>query len=162
MISELHQPIWRSATQLSELHDQLKGKHFTTFFLLCTSLLKSYYTPAIPLNFWTLRTGVLRILYSRPQRTSRTFGLMFYKSGLDYVALTSGMKTDVKLENERREIFQWVSKVRFKSHHRSIGSDILDYSGQWLRHKAEFIEWRKSSISSILWLHGIRKVPHRS
>ncbi|KAM3075671.1 hypothetical protein ACMFMG_007803 [Clarireedia jacksonii] len=90
VILELRQPIWRSATQLSELHDQLK-------------------------------------------RTN----------------------TDAELESERREILQWVSKIQYKNHHKSIGNNILDGSGQWLRHKVAFIEWRRSSVSSILWLHGI-------
>ncbi|RDW62024.1 hypothetical protein BP6252_11457 [Coleophoma cylindrospora] len=89
VISELHQPIWRSATQLSELHDQLK-------------------------------------------------------------------------QNERREILQWISNIPYKLHHKNTGSGVLHNSGHWLQHKREFIEWRKSSTSSILWLHGIRIVPYPS
>jgi hypothetical protein len=78
---------------------------------------------------------------------------------LGSVALILGTNTDAELESERREILQWVSKIRYKNHHRSIGNNILDDSGQWLRHKVAFIEWRRSSVSSILWLHGIRKIP---
>jgi hypothetical protein len=33
----------------------------------------------------------------------------------------------------------------------------LNGTGQWLIARAEFQEWQKSSESSILWLHGIRK-----
>lgn len=40
VIFGLRQPIWRSATQLSELHDHLKGKHTTTLLLLPTNLLE--------------------------------------------------------------------------------------------------------------------------
>lgn len=31
-------------------------------------------------------------------------------------------------------------------------------SGLWLLNNPKFIEWRKSSAKSMLWLHGIRKV----
>jgi hypothetical protein len=39
----------------------------------------------------------------------------------------------------------------------SVKKQRLDGTGQWLIAKAEFQEWPKSSESSILWLHGIRK-----
>lgn len=38
-----------------------------------------------------------------------------------------------------------------------MGTDFLPNSGQWLVQKKEFVEWRKSSVSSVLWLRGIRK-----
>jgi hypothetical protein len=36
-----------------------------------------------------------------------------------------------------------------------MGTGFLANSGQWLIHKKEFVEWRKSSVSSVLWLRGI-------
>jgi hypothetical protein len=36
-----------------------------------------------------------------------------------------------------------------------LSKDLLSNSGAWLLHSPEFDIWRKSSASSILWLHGI-------
>jgi hypothetical protein len=60
-------------------------------------------------------------------------------------------------ESERQKLFQWMSVIPYKSHHMAMGERFLSGSGAWLQQKTEFIEWRKSSVSSILWLHGIRK-----
>lgn len=60
-------------------------------------------------------------------------------------------------ESERQQLFRWLSVVPHNTHHKTIGKDFLPNSGLWLQQKTEFIEWRKSSVSSILWLHGIRQ-----
>ncbi|KAI9853467.1 MAG: hypothetical protein M1824_001230 [Vezdaea acicularis] len=62
---------------------------------------------------------------------------------------------DCLKREERLEIFRWMSTVPHRSHHENTGNDFLPQSGQWLLQKREFIEWRQSSVSSILWLHGI-------
>jgi hypothetical protein len=51
----------------------------------------------------------------------------------------------------------WLSSAEFGAHHLSVKKQRLDGTGQWLLAKAEFQEWQKSSESSMLWLHGIRK-----
>ncbi len=43
------------------------------------------------------------------------------------------------------------------THHKAMTQNCIPGSGEWLFRKKEFIEWRKSSVSSILWLHGIRE-----
>ncbi|KAH7409627.1 hypothetical protein BKA64DRAFT_705387 [Cadophora sp. MPI-SDFR-AT-0126] len=58
-------------------------------------------------------------------------------------------------EEERLKIFEWLSTVEYRSHHRSKAKTLLPGSGQWLLKKREFIEWISRSTSSILWLHGI-------
>ncbi|KAI9856843.1 MAG: hypothetical protein M1824_005216 [Vezdaea acicularis] len=58
-------------------------------------------------------------------------------------------------EDERQAILNWMSTVPHQSHHRAIGKGFLEGSGKWLQRKDEYIEWRKASTSSILWLHGI-------
>jgi hypothetical protein len=63
----------------------------------------------------------------------------------------------VDLESERLQLFRWMSTVPYNTHHKTIGKDFLPNSGLWLQQKTEFIEWMKSSVSSILWLHGIRQ-----
>ena len=65
-------------------------------------------------------------------------------------------------ESERTEVFQWMSNVPYRGHHRSKKKDYLAGSCKWLLEKEKFVEWRKSSVSSILWLHGIRELcPNR-
>lgn len=58
-------------------------------------------------------------------------------------------------EEERLKIFEWLSTVEYRSHHRSKAKTLLPGSGQWLLEKREFGEWMNRSTSSILWLHGI-------
>ena len=59
-------------------------------------------------------------------------------------------------EAERRELFQWLSTVPYKTHHTSVGKNFLLGTGVWLTKKPEFLNWRRSSSSAVLWLHGIR------
>ena len=65
----------------------------------------------------------------------------------------------LKLEqaNERRQLLQWMSTVPYLTHHKTMINDCLPTSGEWLFRKPEFLEWESSSVSSVLWLHGIRK-----
>lgn len=58
-------------------------------------------------------------------------------------------------EDERLKIFNWLSTVEYRSHHRSKVKTLLPGSGRWLLRKQEFREWMSRSSSSILWLHGI-------
>ncbi|MCJ1382729.1 hypothetical protein MMC17_005842, partial [Xylographa soralifera] len=58
-------------------------------------------------------------------------------------------------KSERLELFQWLSTIPHITHHKTIGNDWMARSGQWLLRNKEFISWRKSSVSSVLWLHGI-------
>jgi hypothetical protein len=60
--------------------------------------------------------------------------------------------------SERLQVFEWLSSVKYMTHHRIKFKVLLPGSGQWLFEKQEFLEWRKSSVSSILWLHGIREL----
>ncbi|KAH0536068.1 hypothetical protein FGG08_007034 [Glutinoglossum americanum] len=58
-------------------------------------------------------------------------------------------------ELERERVFQWMSNVPYMNHHKAKVKDCLPGSGRWLFENEKFIEWRKSSASSIMWLHGI-------
>ena len=58
-------------------------------------------------------------------------------------------------EQERANILQWLSRIPNKKHHINTAHDILTGSGQWLLDHPAYTEWRTSSYSSILWLHGI-------
>ena len=56
---------------------------------------------------------------------------------------------------ERKKVFRWMSEIEYKSHHEDLSKGLLPNSGQWLLDHKLFIEWGQSSVSSILWLHGI-------
>jgi hypothetical protein len=47
--------------------------------------------------------------------------------------------------------------MQYKAHHNAMGIGFLPNSGQWLLQNKDFMDWRKSSVSSVLWLHGIRE-----
>ena len=65
--------------------------------------------------------------------------------------------TERLLGDERIKVFHWMSNIEYKHHHEDLSKDLLALSGQWLLESKPFIEWGQSSVSSILWLHGIRK-----
>ena len=56
---------------------------------------------------------------------------------------------------ERRGLLTWLSRIPYREHHDMAYRDVLPDTGLWLLQKAEFLSWRTSSSSSILWLHGI-------
>ncbi|KAL7270204.1 hypothetical protein RUND412_007099, partial [Rhizina undulata] len=56
---------------------------------------------------------------------------------------------------ERSKILEWLSRVPFENHHFFIRPFRQDATGKWLLQKRDFISWKDSSSSSILWLHGI-------
>lgn len=58
---------------------------------------------------------------------------------------------------ERQEILRWLSTVQYKIHHRGLSKDLSEGTGSWLLQKPQYLERRDSSVSSVLWLHGIRK-----
>lgn len=56
---------------------------------------------------------------------------------------------------EKLEILKWLSTVKYREHHRTSISAVMPGSGAWLQQKQDFIDWKTSSTSSILWIHGI-------
>ncbi|KAL8800925.1 MAG: hypothetical protein Q9223_007165 [Gallowayella weberi] len=66
----------------------------------------------------------------------------------------SDVQSNLK-RNERREILSWLSTVRYREHHKTAIASVMPGSGKWLQRKAEFVNWKTSSSSSILWIHGI-------
>ncbi|PLB46372.1 hypothetical protein P170DRAFT_215217 [Aspergillus steynii IBT 23096] len=57
--------------------------------------------------------------------------------------------------DERMEVFHWISRIEYKKHHEELSKGVLPGSGAWLLRSPEYIQWGQSSVSSILWLHGI-------
>jgi len=62
-------------------------------------------------------------------------------------------------ESERLEILAWVSNIPYESYHYTARKGRTDKTGQWLLKHKLHREWRGSSASMILWLHGIRRCP---
>ncbi|KAL8876448.1 MAG: hypothetical protein Q9198_005357 [Flavoplaca austrocitrina] len=58
-------------------------------------------------------------------------------------------------KEERRKILAWLSTVQYREHHRTSYNAVMPGSGAWLQKKPEFVDWKGSSASSILWIHGI-------
>lgn len=63
----------------------------------------------------------------------------------------------LRTEQKKGQILSWLSEIEYIKHHWNALEGILDGTGHWLLGKREFREWRTSKVSSILWLHGIRK-----
>ncbi|KAK4225942.1 hypothetical protein QBC38DRAFT_529985 [Podospora fimiseda] len=55
----------------------------------------------------------------------------------------------------RARILKSISAMPYSIHHKNVGKDRLDGSGQWLLERPEYKSWRNDSCSSVLWLHGI-------
>ena len=77
------------------------------------------------------------------------------------------MRTDFRVaalydklnESERCEILTWVSDIPYESNHYTARRGRTDGTGEWLLRHDRYREWRGSSASTILWLHGIRTCP---
>ena len=63
---------------------------------------------------------------------------------------------DSEMKDERLQILLWLSNTPYKTHHHSLSKGLLKGTGSWLLEKPQFVDWRNSSVSSVLWLHGIR------
>ncbi|KFY32484.1 hypothetical protein V493_00153, partial [Pseudogymnoascus sp. VKM F-4281 (FW-2241)] len=65
-------------------------------------------------------------------------------------------KVQDNLEASRRtKILCWVSPEPYTQHHQQAWKDVLPGTGNWLLSDLVFDKWKKESVSSILWLHGI-------
>lgn len=57
-------------------------------------------------------------------------------------------------KNKRLEILRWVSSQPYVEFHEQIKKRALPGSGRWLLLSSVYVEWRRASSSSLLWLHG--------
>ncbi|TGO19455.1 hypothetical protein BTUL_0004g00930 [Botrytis tulipae] len=56
---------------------------------------------------------------------------------------------------ERETLLRWLSTIPYRKHHKLKRSERLEGSCEWLLNSADYIQWKDSSASSILWLNGI-------
>ncbi|KAK7418265.1 hypothetical protein QQX98_004050 [Neonectria punicea] len=64
-------------------------------------------------------------------------------------------ETDDLSVPERVMMYDWLSSIRYQSHHQTETQGRLSGSGEWLFQSSEFLDWTNSSISGTLWLHGM-------
>ena len=63
-----------------------------------------------------------------------------------------------RLDNsERLNILEWISGIRYEENHFFARQRRIGGTGEWLLQHEKYREWRASSASVILWLHGARK-----
>lgn len=67
------------------------------------------------------------------------------------------IRNESQLKEDRLAILRWLSDVQYRTHHQTLAKGLLEGTGSWLLNKSEYVDWRNSSVSSILWLHGIRE-----
>ena len=59
------------------------------------------------------------------------------------------------LENEDRiKVLRWLSSQPYMEHHEQVAKQVLVGSGAWLLQDQIYVQWHRSSASSLLWLHG--------
>ena len=58
--------------------------------------------------------------------------------------------------NERRDVLEWLSKVKYSDNHNFAKKDRFQGTGKWLLQKDAFDRWLKAE-SSILWVNGKRR-----
>ncbi|THV46387.1 hypothetical protein BGAL_0390g00040 [Botrytis galanthina] len=71
--------------------------------------------------------------------------------------LQDGLEMDYQdsLElRERETLLRWLSTIPYRKHHKLKRSERLEGSCEWLLNSADYIQWKDSSASSILWLNG--------
>jgi hypothetical protein len=57
-------------------------------------------------------------------------------------------------QEERLNIFRWLSTIPYSQHHENMRRGRLQDSGLWLLDHPDFQKWSLDSYSSILWVHG--------
>jgi hypothetical protein len=60
-------------------------------------------------------------------------------------------------ESARCDILNWLSSIQYEKNHRTAREGRTNGTGKWLLEHERFRDWRRSSSSTILWLHGIRR-----
>lgn len=58
-------------------------------------------------------------------------------------------------DNEREKILDWVSQIPYVQHYQATQKKALRGTGQWLFSHPSFLQWKQTSSSEILWLHGM-------
>lgn len=68
------------------------------------------------------------------------------------------------VEHQRMEVLQWLSTVTYLDLYNSGCQRRAANTCEWLLEREEFLSWKTSQMSSILWVHGkgMHLLPPRS
>ena len=62
----------------------------------------------------------------------------------------------------REGVLNWITNNKYQAPHNLALQGLLEDTGKWFFDRSEYKEWRSTSASSMLWLHGIRKYTNPS
>lgn len=62
---------------------------------------------------------------------------------------------DTLQDEEIRKFLLWLSGHNYRQYHESTYKEIVPNTCQWIFSRNEYQEWQRSSVCSILWLHGM-------
>jgi hypothetical protein len=57
--------------------------------------------------------------------------------------------------DQENRLLNWLSSIPHSHYHENVRKGRIAGTGQWLLRKTAYIDWKGSSQSSMLWLHGI-------
>ncbi len=66
--------------------------------------------------------------------------------------------TEIRLDQERRAIAEWLSSLNFKVTQSDVFKNRQEGTGQWLLNSKDFKHW-VSGTQETLWCPGIREIP---
>lgn len=59
--------------------------------------------------------------------------------------------------NKQSDILRWISSIPYEDNHKTARKGRTEETGEWLLNHEQYRDWRGSSASMILWLHGFRQ-----
>ncbi|KAG9849039.1 hypothetical protein KCU98_g4707, partial [Aureobasidium melanogenum] len=71
----------------------------------------------------------------------------------ELTAEINDMRTE-RIREETNQKFQWLSTVPVQSHHKKAKEDVVPGTGMWLMERHHYIDWKQSSKSCAILLHG--------
>ena len=72
-----------------------------------------------------------------------------------HIQTLSSRSNDILEDFQREKILEWVSSTHHQSHHSQIYKKVLKGTGEWLLRSPELYDWKDTSSSQMMWLHGI-------
>ena len=61
-------------------------------------------------------------------------------------------------DDERCQIFQWISDIPYENDHYTAQKGRVSNTGDWLLRHPNYVEWKTSEKSVLMWMNGVRKL----
>ena len=68
---------------------------------------------------------------------------------------SSKVAADILEDMNRDKILDWTAQIPYHRHYKQGVEKALEGTGTWLLSLPNFIQWKQSSSSEMLWLHGM-------